>query len=77
MNKFINVFWNKYYGPDEQYPDEDNYRVISAIVFNRSVTLICVWKKLHFYLSMSENLQTQWDEMAGPPKERVWEFRIL
>ena len=55
-------YWNKYYGYDEKYPDEDNYRVISGIIpfAHRDFTLIIVWSKLQFELVISENLWTQW-----------------
>ena len=76
-NKVINIWWNKYYGYDEKYPDEDNYRVISADIFGRSCTLICVWKKLSFYLTVSENLRTHWEPLDGPPKRKLYKLRIL
>ena len=56
------IYWNKYYGYDEKYPDEDNYRVICGIIpfVHRDFTLIIVWSKLQFELVISENLWTQW-----------------
>ena len=73
----MSVYWNKYYGFDEKYPDDDNYRVMSGIFFNRDFTLIIVWSKLHFHLSVTENLQTQWDELEGPPKRKYYNFKIF
>jgi hypothetical protein len=64
----MNIYWNKYYGYDKRYPDEPNYRVISGILFNRDFTLIIIWSKLQLHLSISENLQTQWNELEGPAK---------
>ena len=56
------IYWNKYYGYDEKYPDESNYRVICGIIpfAHRDSKLIIVWSKLQFELSISENLWTQW-----------------
>jgi hypothetical protein len=73
----MRIYWNKYYGYDEKYPRESNYRVISAILFNRSFHLILIWSKLQFVLSVSENLQTQWDELNGPPKKKTYHFKII
>ena len=41
--------------------------VISAIFFNRDFMLIFVPKYLAFVVNVTENLQTQWDELNGPP----------
>ena len=54
----MSIYWNKYYGYDEKYPDDDNYRAISGIFFNRNFTLIIVWSKLHFHLSVTKNTAT-------------------
>ena len=65
------VYWNKYYGYDEKYPDEDNYRVISGIIpfVHRDFTLIIVWSRLQFHLAISENLWTQWISEEHPPRD--------
>ena len=73
----MSIYWNKYYGYDEKYPDDDNYRVISGIFFNRNFTLIIVWSKLRFHLSVTENLQTQWNDLEGPPKRKFYNFKIF
>ena len=75
MRKWIHH--NHFYGYDERFPDEPNYRVISGIFFNRAFTLILVWSRLQFHLSISENLQTQWNELEGPPKRKFYNFRIF
>jgi hypothetical protein len=36
----MSIYWNKYYGYDEKYPDDDNYRVISGIFFNQKENFI-------------------------------------
>jgi len=73
----MKIYWNKYYGYDKKYPDEPNYRVTSAILFNRSFHLIMVWSKLQIFLSVSENLQTQWEPYGGPPKTKAYNFKIF
>ena len=73
----MSLYWNKYYGYDEKYPDDDNYRVLSGVFFNRDFTLIIVWSKLRFHLSVKENLQTQCNELEGPPKRKFYNFKIF
>ena len=53
------------------------HSAISGIFFNRNFTLIIVWSKLRFHLSVTENLQTQWNELEGPPKRKFYNFRIF
>jgi len=72
----INIWWNKYYGHDPNHPDEDNYRAISAIAFGRDCTLICVWKRLSFYLSVSEKL-SEHDEFERPLKRKWYKMELI
>ncbi len=72
----IDIWWNKYYGYDKKYPDEDNYRVISAHISHRDYTLVCVWRRLSFYLSVSEDIG-EWDELEGPPKKKFYKLEII
>ena len=72
----IDIWWNKYYGYNPKFPDEDNYRAICGIVFGRECTLVCVWKRLSFYLNVSEKLH-EWDELKGPPKKKWYKLEIL
>jgi len=73
----INIWWNKYYGFDEKYPNEDNYRVISAYIGSKNYDLICVWKRLSFYLAVTEDIVNEWDELEGPPKKKWYKLEIL
>ena len=72
----INIWWNKYYGYDPKHPDEDNYRVISAIAFGRDCTLICVWKRLSFYLNVSEKL-SECNELERPLKRKWYKMELI
>ena len=74
INRFIDITHNKYYGYDERYPDEANYRAISGIIFDREFLLIIVWSKFRLIFSISENLVTQWEHLEGPPKKKYFSF---
>jgi len=63
----MKFYWCKWYGYDEEYPDEPNYLVISVILFNRDFHLMIIPSYFAFILNVTENLQTQWNEFNGPP----------
>ena len=63
----LKFYWCKWYGHDEKYPDEPNFLVISAILFNRDFHLMIIPSYFAFVLNVTENLQTQWNELNGPP----------
>tara|TARA_R100000008_G_scaffold32203_1_gene18005 strand:+ start:104 stop:334 length:231 start_codon:yes stop_codon:yes gene_type:complete len=64
----MDLYWCKWYGYDEEYPDEPNYLAISAILFNRDFHLMIIPSYFAFIINVTENLQTQWDELNGPPR---------
>ena len=66
----MSIYWNKYYGYDEKYPDEPNYRAISGIFFNRDFTLIIIWSKLQVHLSVRD--LRKWNPFEGPPPPSKW-----
>jgi hypothetical protein len=66
------IYWNKYYGYDERFSDEPNYRAISGILFNREFTLIIIWSKLQIHLSMID--LNKWNPFYGPPKRKWYHF---
>jgi len=41
--------------------------VLNWILFNRNVVLIIIPSRFIFFINITENLQTQWDELNGPP----------
>ena len=55
-------------GYDEKYPNEPNYLIISAILFNMDFHLMIIPSYFAFILNVTENLQTQWNEFNGPPR---------
>jgi hypothetical protein len=49
------------------YPHEPGYLALNWILFNRDILLIIIPSSFAFVINITENLQTQWDELNGPP----------
>ena len=55
-------------------------RVISFILplVHREIMLIIIPSEFSFAMTISENLQTQWDEYSGPARTAYhWEVQII
>ena len=75
--KSLKPWWCKWYGYDEEYPDEPNYLVLDWMIFGRDILLIIIPNSLAFELHISQNV-SKWNPLSGPlPNQYHYTFNPL